>query len=95
MSSMAYIKLSDLTAKIGNTLQQVFGSHTYWVLAEITNCSYQQQKGHWFFECVEKPPGKSDIISRVACVAWKEGVERIRNFEKITGEKFRNGIEVL
>lgn len=91
----SFIKLSDLTAQVSKAFEQVFGTRTYWVLAEISNSNLQQQKGHWYFECVEKSSGKTDIISRIACVAWKSGVERIRVFEKTTGQAFQNGIEVL
>ncbi len=89
------LRLSHLTAKIGELFTRQFGSRCYWVVAEISNCNPNPHRSQWFFECVEKSSVNKEIIAKVSCMAWRMGIEKIRAFEKITGQPFTNGIEVL
>ncbi|CAL1519311.1 exodeoxyribonuclease VII large subunit [Chitinophaga sp. MM2321] len=89
------IKLSALTGKIQQALSEVFAEQTYWVLADVTNHSFYQQKGYHYFDLVEKEEGSSTIVAKVSAVAWGNGAIRIREFETVTGQQFKNDIHVL
>lgn len=89
------IRLSQLTQKIEETLAQVFSSQIFWIVADITNHSFYQQKGYHYFDLVEKDPGSHLILAKMQAVAWREGGEKIIEFEQITGQQFKNDIQVL
>jgi exodeoxyribonuclease VII large subunit len=89
------IKLSQLTRQIQQTVQNVFAGQKYWVLADITNYSFQSNQNYHYFELVEKAEGTNNINARIAAAAWGAGNLKIREFERITGQKFKNDINVL
>jgi len=95
MSNTPPIRLSDLTNRIQQAINNVFEGQTYWIIADITNYSYYQQKGYHYFDLVEKQEGTAGIIAKVAAVAWGAGADKIKDFERITGQVFQNGINVL
>ena len=95
MHSFSSIKLSELTGKIQQVLYDAFAAQTYWVVADITNHSFYQQKGYHYFDLVEKEERGGGIVAKVAAVAWGNGAERIREFEIVTGQQFKNDIHVL
>ncbi|MBC7553903.1 MAG: exodeoxyribonuclease VII large subunit [Taibaiella sp.] len=89
------IKLSELTAIINYTIEDVFDGKTFWVVADVTSHNHKQQEDRHFFVLVEKGNGSNSIVAKVEAVAWKAGAGKIRNFEATTGQKFQNGIHVL
>jgi len=89
------IKLSELTGQIQQTLNNAFASQTYWVVADVTNHSFYSQKGYHYFDLVEKDVQGGGIVAKVSAVAWGTGAERIREFEIVTGQQFKNDIHVL
>ncbi|WP_143306023.1 exodeoxyribonuclease VII large subunit [Chitinophaga vietnamensis] len=89
------IRLSELTNRIQQALNSAFAGQTYWVLADITSHNFYQQKGYHYFDLVEKEAHSTHIIAKVAAAAWGTGAQRIREFETITGQQFRNDIHVL
>ncbi|NSL85390.1 exodeoxyribonuclease VII large subunit [Chitinophaga sp. Mgbs1] len=89
------IKLSALTGRIQQALNDAFAAQTYWVVADVTNHSYYAQKGYHYFDLVEKDSASSAIVAKVAAVAWGNGAVRIREFEVVTGQPFKNDIHVL
>ncbi len=93
--SRSYLKLSDLTKRINKTIEENFGSAKYWVLAEISNLNYNSQRGNYFFECIEKSSDNNDIRSRVGATIWNSDSPRVSMFERVTGQKFREGIQML
>lgn len=95
MSVITSIRLSELTNKINDALKDVFFQQTYWVIADITNYSFQQQKGYHYFDLVEKDPLTNIMVAKVQASAWGPGSQKIKEFENITGQKFRNDINVL
>ena len=95
MSDIQPIKLSALTAQIQNAIQNVFASKTFWVLADITNYSFQSNKNYHCFDLVEKAEGSNNIQAKICAAAWGTGNLKIREFEKVTGQKFKNDINVL
>lgn len=95
MSAIIPIRLSQLTAQIQQAVQNVFVDHSYWIIADVTNYSFYSQKNYHYFDLVEKADSSNDIQAKVCAVAWGTGNQKIRDFEKITGQKFKNDINVL
>ncbi|MDQ0106696.1 exodeoxyribonuclease VII large subunit [Chitinophaga terrae (ex Kim and Jung 2007)] len=87
--------MSELTGQIQQTLNNAFASQTYWVVADVTNHSFYSQKGYHYFDLVEKDVQGGGIVAKVSAVAWGTGAERIREFEIVTGQQFKNDIHVL
>ncbi len=95
MEDSQHIKLSELTSRIEAVISGAFGSKTFWVLAEIAGLKYYQEKNYYFFDLVEKGESSSAILVSIKASAWAASVNKIRNFEKSTGQKFTNDIQVL
>lgn len=95
MTASETIKLSALTGRIQQALSNVFGEETFWVVADVTNHAFYAQKGYHYFDLVEKDTNSSAIVAKVAAVAWGNGSIRIREFEYVTGQQFKNDIHVL
>jgi len=95
MQELSFIKLSDLTRKVQQAISGMFAGQTYWIVADVTNYSRYEHKGYHYFDLVEKQEQSSAIIAKVAAVAWGQGAERIKEFEFVTGQQFKNDIHVL
>jgi exodeoxyribonuclease VII large subunit len=95
MPGTDYIKLSDLTARIQQVISNAFANQSYWIVADVTNYSFYQQRGYHYFDLVEKQDNAGDIIAKVSAVAWGAGANKIKDFERITGQLFKNDINVL
>ncbi|PSL44821.1 exodeoxyribonuclease VII large subunit [Chitinophaga niastensis] len=95
MNALPSIKLSVLTGKIQQALSDVFAEQTWWVVADVTNYSFYAQKGYHYFDLVEKDPNAGGIVAKVSAVAWGNGAIRIKEFEIVTGQQFKNDIHVL
>lgn len=94
-SNPAAIRLSELTEQIRQTLEGTFGSRTFWVIADVTSHTYKAQSNYHYFELVEKDRSSSKIITKIMGRAWGNASINIANFERVTGQKFRNDINVL
>jgi exodeoxyribonuclease VII large subunit len=90
-----YISLSQLTGQIKAVLDTAFFNKTFWVLADVVDYRYQQQKDHHYFALVEKNSTSHAIIAKITTTAWGHGAMAIESFQRITGQKFRNNINVL
>lgn len=90
-----HIKLSDLTARIQRNIDDSFGTHAFWVVADVTNHTFKASHNYHYLELVEKEPLSSRIVAKVAARAWGNGASRIMNFETLTGQKFTNNVHVL
>jgi exodeoxyribonuclease VII large subunit len=95
MPEPVHIRLSELNNRIQSVLENAFDSVSYWVVADITNHSFTPQKNYHYFDLVEKNPRSNDIIAKISGKAWGQGSARIENFEKVTGQRFTNNINVL
>ncbi|MCW3464596.1 exodeoxyribonuclease VII large subunit [Chitinophaga nivalis] len=95
MHASPAIKLSVLTSRIQQALATVFEEQTYWVMADVTSYSYYAQKGYHYFDLVEKDTQAGGMVAKVSGVAWGNGATRIKEFEIVTGQMFRNDIHVL
>ncbi|MET3029207.1 exodeoxyribonuclease VII large subunit [Flavobacterium sp. UW10123] len=90
-----YIRLSQLTDKIQDSINSGFRSRTYWVVADITNHSFKADKKIHYFELVEKSENSSVITAKILGKAWGGGALRIIDFEITTGQRFSNNLHVL
>lgn len=95
MEASTHIKLSQLTGIISNTIRAQFNALKYWVVADITNHSYKADKRYHNFDLVEKDSHSNNIVAKIAGKAWGNGSLSISDFEKNTGQKFTNNINVL
>jgi exodeoxyribonuclease VII large subunit len=89
------IKLSALTGIISATIKAQFSTLKYWVIADVTNHSYKADKRYHNFDLVEKDSNSNAIIAKIAGKAWGGSSVRIADFEKNTGQRFTNNINVL
>ena len=95
MPEIVYIKLSELTKKVEAVIKQSFGTEYYWIIAEISSHSFYTNPNRHYFELIEKAENKINPIAKVKGVSWEGGSQYIKFFEKETGQKFTNGLEVL
>jgi exodeoxyribonuclease VII large subunit len=95
MGPQKHIKLSELNSKISDALTDRFKGQTFWVVADITNHSYKAQKKIHYFELVEKGTTSNSIVAKIIGKAWGAGSMHLSDFEKNTGQRFTNNINVL
>lgn len=95
METKKYIKLSELNGIILDTIRDKFSGMKYWIVADVTNHSYKADKRYHNFDLVEKDTNSNNIIAKIAGKAWGGGSVSISDFEKNTGQKFTNNINVL
>lgn len=95
MTPKNHIRLSELTDLIHETITDRFKGKTYWVVADITNHSYKADKKIHYFELVEKGANSGSITARIMGKAWGAGAMHLSDFEKNTGQRFTNNINVL
>jgi exodeoxyribonuclease VII large subunit len=95
MESEKHIKLSELNNKISDALTDRFKGQTFWVVADITNHSYKADKKIHYFELVEKGTTTNSIVAKIIGKAWGTGSMHLSDFEKKTGQRFTNNINVL
>lgn len=91
----AAIRLSALTKQIQQVIDGAFGQQTFWIIADITNHTFKSQSNYHYFELVEKDQSSSKIVARIAGRAWGNACVNISNFERVTGQQFKNDINVL
>jgi exodeoxyribonuclease VII large subunit len=89
------VRLSELTGLINGVISDAFGSKTFWVIADITNHTYKPQTNYHYFELVEKDKLSAKILAKIAGRAWGNAAVNIANFERATGQQFKNDINVL
>lgn len=95
MEAKKHIKLSELNSIISDTIKNKFNALKFWVIADITNHSFKLETKIHYFELVEKDPNSNNFIAKIAGKAWGMGSISISDFEKNTGQKFTNNINVL
>jgi exodeoxyribonuclease VII large subunit len=68
---------------------------SYWVVADVTSHTFREEKAYHSFELVEKDPGSKQVIAKIRGAAWGYGADKIQMFERQTGQRFTNNINVL
>lgn len=95
METKNHIKLSELNGIISDTIKNKFSALKYWIIADVTNHSFKADKRYHNFDLVEKDNNSNNIIAKISGKAWGTASMNISNFEKYTGQKFTNNINVL
>lgn len=67
----------------------------FWIVADITEHSFKEKTGYHYFEFVEKDVRTNLIVAKIKGAAWGNASQRIKDFEKSTGQRFTNNIHVL
>jgi exodeoxyribonuclease VII large subunit len=91
----AHIRLSELNKQIQAVIESNFNDLTLWVIADVTNHSFKEKTSYHYFDLVEKAKSSNELVAKISGKAWGTGSIKIREFEKITGQKFTNNINVL
>ena len=89
------IRLSEFTALIRQTLEDRFAGQTFWIIAEISNLNHYARTHTFYFHLIEKEEGSGQIKAEVSAVAFSQAAYEIEGFEQLTGQVFKNGIQVL
>lgn len=89
------LRLSDLSRQIQEILKNKFKDLQYWVVADIMNHNFKEKSNYHYFDLVEKAEDSNQLLAKIKGKAWKDGSARIFDFERITGQRFTNNINVL
>lgn len=87
------IKLSELVEQIQDTIQNRFDGELYWVSAQIMNVRKQESNRRCYLTLEEKENGVKTAEARA--VFWASYYSQIENFEKLTKQTFKDGIEII
>ena len=93
--TIQHIKLSELNKQIQAVIESNFNDLTLWVIADITNHSFKEKTNYHYFDFVEKAEDSNKLVAKISGKAWGTGSTKIRDFERITGQRFTNNINVL
>lgn len=88
------LQLTELTEQISDAIAAAFGKSSYWVIADVSNHTFQPGYSRHFMDLVQKDDEAKTIVAKVSAVAWSNGAARIQQFEKTTGQRFKTGIKV-
>ena len=89
------MRLSELNQQIESVVENNFIDSNLWVIADITNHSFKEKTNYHYFDLVEKSEKSNELIAKISGKAWGTGASKIRDFERITGQRFSNNINVL
>lgn len=92
MATTRRLPLSTLAALVQASIEQVFGDETFWVIAEITDVKRYEQKRWCFLKFVEKQ--RDQLLTEMQGVFWAQAYQQIHQFERRTGQRFENGLEI-
>lgn len=95
MFSLQSIKLSELTRRIHQTINEAFADQLFWVVADVTSHSFKPRENRHYLILAEKQEGTNALVAKVETIAWQDGARQIAQFQKATGQRFTNDIRVL
>ncbi|REC39806.1 exodeoxyribonuclease VII large subunit [Chryseobacterium sp. 5_R23647] len=95
MNNSSHLTLSQLNGIIQSKLNEAFFMQRFWIVADITEHSFKEKTGYHYFEFIEKDVTTNLIIAKIKGAAWGNASQRIKDFEKSTGQRFTNNIHVL
>lgn len=87
------IKLSELVDGIQETIQDRFNDEVFWVSAQITGVNMREIDKRCYLTLEEYEDGRK--IAEIKAVFWTTYYNEIKNFEKATGQVFKNGLEII
>ena len=86
------IKLSHLADQIEQTLHHRFEGTALWVVAQIADVKKQIAQRRCYLKFIEK--NGSETTAELRGVFWSRAYTQIEEFEKKTGQRFEDGLEV-
>jgi exodeoxyribonuclease VII large subunit len=89
------IRLSELSAKVTAVIRNAFQASSFWVIADVTNHTFKQNSNYHYFELVEKDTATNTILAKFSAKAWGAGSKELESFERTTGQRFSDNIQVL
>ncbi len=87
------LKLSELLDEIQDTIQNRFEGEVFWIHAQITNVKRQPASRRCYLT-LEDYEGSTKTAESKA-VFWANSYAEIENFEQATGQKFKDGIQII
>lgn len=81
MSAINHIKLSDLNKQIEDVITNNFNNLSFWIIADITEHSFEEKTGYHYFHFVEKDINSNKLLAKIPGKAWGSGSSRIKDFE--------------
>ena len=85
-------KLSTLVAEIHEAIEGQFADDYYWIVAEITDVKKYISKNWCFLKFIEK--NGTTIDTEIKGVFWGNRYGAISAFEHLTGQTFKDGLEI-
>lgn len=89
------LRLSELTGLIQLTIEGSFREQRYHVIAETTGISHYPAKKACYLTLIEKCDLTHTVKASIKARIWGSSFPCIRNFEAITGQVFKENIQVL
>lgn len=86
------IKLSQLADQIEQTLHNRFEGTAIWVIAQIADVKKQVAQRRCYLKFIEK--NGSETTAELRGVFWSRAYAQIEEFEKKTGQRFEDGLEI-
>ncbi len=81
MSAINHIKLSELNKQIEDVITNNFNNLSFWIIADITEHSFEEKTGYHYFHFVEKDINSNKLLAKIPGKAWGSGSSRIKDFE--------------
>ncbi|MEO5683740.1 MAG: exodeoxyribonuclease VII large subunit [Chitinophagaceae bacterium] len=88
-----FIKLSALLGQINEAILTSFDGEVFWVAARIMNVKKYTGNRRCYLTLEESDNGNKQ--AEIKAVFWANAYQEIEKFEKITGQVFRDGIEII
>lgn len=95
MEEIKYLRLSELTSRIRQVINDAFALQKYWIVAEVSGHKFYPDGDRHYFDLVEKMENSSTETAKVKANSWEQGSRQIAHFEKTTGQNFKDGLQVL
>ena len=89
------IRLSELTGLIQLTIEGSFREQRYHVIAETTGIAHYPAKKACYLTLIEKCDLTHTIKASIKARIWGHSFACIQNFEAVTGQVFKENIQVL
>jgi exodeoxyribonuclease VII large subunit len=89
------ISLRELASRVKAVIDRSFAAVSFWVVGDVASLVFRGENNSYYFDLVEKDPRGSGLLAKFSCNAWGKAVGSIENFERITGQRFENNIQIL
>ncbi|GEO06636.1 exodeoxyribonuclease 7 large subunit [Adhaeribacter aerolatus] len=89
------IRLSELNQLIGFTLEGAFREQRFGVIAETTGISLYPAKNQCYLTLIEKCTQTDKVVASMKARIWGNSYKCIQGFEEITGQPFKDNIQLL